>query len=296
MADYPKVTVVYKTVGQLDVHLDLYLPEDPPTTSKTPILIFFHGGGLLQGSRTEVRPHCFSVLQNGYALVSADYRLAPQVPARDIITDVVDCLTFVRDDLQHHVPQSSGIVLDPTRIAVSGVSAGGYLTFMAGLRSDIPQVLLPIYPMTDPCGEFFHKPQLGGADRPIIDRSVVAPFLDKNAAPTSGSPQSSSRQNMYLFMLQDPHLDELWDVRAGDEDTVIRLAIKKKGSLAPTYIVHPDADTKVGIEQSEEVAEVLSEIGADFRFERIPGLDHLFDRDAKYRLEEMYEFMYTHLK
>jgi acetyl esterase/lipase len=242
MEDPPKVTVVYKTVGPLDIHLDLYLPEHQPTDLKTPILIFFHGGGLLQGSRAEVRPHCYSVLQKGFALVSADYRLAPQVPARDIITDVVDCLTFVRDKLQRYVPQPSDIILDPARMAVTGASAGGYLTFMAGLRSDIPRVLLPIYPMTDPCGEFFRRPQLGGANRPIVDRSVVAPFLDKSAAPTSGSPRSSPRQNMYLFMLQDPHLDELWDVRPGDEDTVIRLAICKKGSLAPTYIVRPDAD------------------------------------------------------
>lgn len=37
-------TLIYKTIGKLEIKLDLYLPKDPV---KVPVLIWFHGGGLL---------------------------------------------------------------------------------------------------------------------------------------------------------------------------------------------------------------------------------------------------------
>ena len=45
MADIkPTQTLVYKTVGQLEIPLDIYLPEN---ASKVPVFLWFHGGGLL---------------------------------------------------------------------------------------------------------------------------------------------------------------------------------------------------------------------------------------------------------
>jgi acetyl esterase/lipase len=63
-------TLTYKTVGALAIELELYLP---PTPQNTPILLWFHGGGLLQGQRKSVAPHMLrGVEKYGYALVSAD--------------------------------------------------------------------------------------------------------------------------------------------------------------------------------------------------------------------------------
>jgi acetyl esterase/lipase len=59
-------------VGSLQIKLDLYLPSS--SNGKAPILVWFHGGGLLMGSRGIIKPHTFSVLKHGYALVSPDYR------------------------------------------------------------------------------------------------------------------------------------------------------------------------------------------------------------------------------
>lgn len=40
----PSKTVVYKTVAKLSISLDVYLPDN---ANKVPILLWFHGGGLL---------------------------------------------------------------------------------------------------------------------------------------------------------------------------------------------------------------------------------------------------------
>lgn len=45
MADInPTKTITYKTVGKLEIPLDLYLPQN---AEKVPVLLWFHGGGLL---------------------------------------------------------------------------------------------------------------------------------------------------------------------------------------------------------------------------------------------------------
>lgn len=40
----PTKTIVYKTVGKLEISLDVYLPDQ---ADKVPVLLWFHGGGLL---------------------------------------------------------------------------------------------------------------------------------------------------------------------------------------------------------------------------------------------------------
>jgi acetyl esterase/lipase len=40
----PTKTVSYKTIGDLSIPMDIYIPEN---AHKAPILLWFHGGGLL---------------------------------------------------------------------------------------------------------------------------------------------------------------------------------------------------------------------------------------------------------
>lgn len=44
MASITPTTITYKTVGSLQIPMDIYLPPNP---TKAPILLWFHGGGLL---------------------------------------------------------------------------------------------------------------------------------------------------------------------------------------------------------------------------------------------------------
>lgn len=55
-------------------------------------------------------------------------------------------------------------------------------------------------------------------------------------------------------------------------------------------------DDKVPISQSEDVVEACKARGLDVSFEVLPGVDHLFDMDPKYQLEDMYEFINKHVK
>ncbi|KAG9769600.1 hypothetical protein KCU88_g6848, partial [Aureobasidium melanogenum] len=202
-------TIIYKKIGSLQIPLDLYLPKN---ARKAPILLWFHGGGLLMGRRDLLAPHMRnSVHTHGYACISADYRLAPQVSVHDIFEDVKDCINFIRKELTSYVEEDA---LDVSRLAVSGSSAGGFLTLLAGLYVvPKPQVIIPIYPITDPLGGFFTKPQPAPPGRYAASKAEMEPFLNTQAEPsTSCGKVPDPRAHMYVYMLRAANLAELWGV------------------------------------------------------------------------------------
>jgi len=122
---FNKKTHVYKTVGPIKIEADVYRAEDEKVR---PIVVWIHGGALIMGSRTSVPSDLLNLCRTeGYALVSLDYRLAPEVKIPAIIEDVQDAFRWLREQgpkLLH---------IDPERIVVTGGSAGGYLTLMTGI-------------------------------------------------------------------------------------------------------------------------------------------------------------------
>lgn len=234
------------------------------------------------------------VMKYNYALVSADYRLAPQVSVQDIFEDVRDCITFIRTELATHTSPGS---LNTNRLAISGSSAGGYLSLLAGLYVDPkPKVLLPIYPITDPLGTFFTTSQLQKLGSSRTDQATITEFLDPKADVVSNSaPGGGSKRNkMYNYMLEKANLAALLHIVPGDD----RFRIAKNifdHRLPPTYIVHPDGDQDVGVEQSDEVVGVMIGLGLEVGYMRVHGQSHFFDLDDIIELEEMYTFMLRHL-
>ncbi len=105
--------------------LDLYLPE---STKDFPTLVWFHGGGLKNGSRDDPKTAAMarSLAATGVAVASASYRLSPQVKYPAYIQDAAAAFAWTH----RHIAGQGGA---PSRIFVGGHSAGGYLAFMVGL-------------------------------------------------------------------------------------------------------------------------------------------------------------------
>jgi acetyl esterase/lipase len=89
----------------------------------------------------------------GCAVVSVDYRLAPETKLPDIISDIEEAFRWLAGGgaKQFH--------LDPRRIVVAGASAGGYLTLVAGYRvRPKPKALVALYGFGDLIGDWSTKP------------------------------------------------------------------------------------------------------------------------------------------
>jgi acetyl esterase/lipase len=99
--------------------LDIYLPSDKST--KFPVLIFFHGGGLTGGNRGGP-----DLTSQGVCLVAPSYRLNPKAKCPDYLNDAADAVAWTFKNIEKY----GG---DPNRIFVGGMSAGSYLAALIAM-------------------------------------------------------------------------------------------------------------------------------------------------------------------
>lgn len=87
-----------------------------------PVLLYFHGGGFTVGSPETHEALCKHLAHLAHcAVVSLDYRLAPEHTFPTAHNDAVDALQWLAQN-------AASLGLDPSRIAIGGDSAGGTLT------------------------------------------------------------------------------------------------------------------------------------------------------------------------
>lgn len=98
-----------------------------PSAEKLPVLVYFHGGGFTIGSIATHDVLCRQISHlAGCAVVSVDYRLAPEFKFPTAANDAWDALQW----LANH---AADLNLDAQLMAVGGDSAGGTLAAMCAL-------------------------------------------------------------------------------------------------------------------------------------------------------------------
>ena len=118
----------------------------PNADSALPVLLYLHGGGFTIGSVTTHDVLCRQLAHlAGCAVVSLDYRLAPEYRFPTASNDAWDALQWL-------YAQGATLGLDTQRMAVGGDSAGGTLAAACALlarEAGLPlQLQLLIYPGT----------------------------------------------------------------------------------------------------------------------------------------------------
>ena len=106
--------------------LDLYVPGDMLAGSRLPVVIFFYGGGWVDGARGDYAFAGRAFAAQGFVAVVADYRLVPQVRFPAFIEDGALAVKWARDNVALY----GG---DPAQINVAGHSAGAYIAAMLAL-------------------------------------------------------------------------------------------------------------------------------------------------------------------
>ena len=130
----------------------LYDDGVPGAKPGHPAFLFLHGGGFTIGSIATHDTLCRELArQSGCAVVSLDYRLAPEHPFPTAVHDAWDGLQWLYS-------QGATRGLDPARLAVGGDSAGGTLAAVCALMArdaGLPLALqLLIYPGTTAHADF----------------------------------------------------------------------------------------------------------------------------------------------
>lgn len=272
-------------------HLFSTTPQPPPRPS--PLLLRFHGGGLIAGS--SLFPDFFAPWQLTLAqrhsaiIVSPNYRLLPESSVTDILADIEDFWTWIHSSLQAFLAsQATGVRVDTGRIITSGDSAGGYLSLQLGLsHADAIRAVTAAYPMIDVKSrhftEAYAKPMF---DLPQFPRSFIDEHLEKvrtGALPSVVSEDARlERGPLMIAMTQDGFCREFFP--EGRRELLPLERVAEGGERFPrggVFVWHGRQDSIVPVEGSVKLQEVVRKVdpSAKFRLTLRDG-DHGFDGES----------------
>jgi acetyl esterase/lipase len=285
-----KRTYTYKTVKKHEIKADVHLAGGG---ASRPVIVWIHGGSLIMGHRNTVPSWQLQrYTEAGYAVVSIDYRLAPETKLPAIIDDLQDAFHWVAAQgprLFH---------ADPRRIAAVGHSAGGYLALMAGVICDPrPAALVSFYGYGDVLGDWHCRPDPIYLQRPLVPRQKAQRTVGREVI--SGTPEPHRRGDFYVYLRQQG----LWPLEVSGHDpetesSFFHLYCPVRNidpEYPPTLLLHGDRDADVPYEQSSMMAITLAGAKVNHELVTIPGGEHSFDKEeseaARHALSRVLEFL-----
>lgn len=123
--------LLYKKVDSTNLYVDVYFPEKINSAKKYPAMVFFFGGGWINGDRSQFINQAKYFSKRGIVCFLADYRTASKnnTTPFESLKDAKSVIRFIRkNNLKFHV--------DPNKIIASGASVGGQLAAATALISD----------------------------------------------------------------------------------------------------------------------------------------------------------------
>ncbi|MEV7142121.1 alpha/beta hydrolase [Streptomyces tauricus] len=235
--------------GRPEVTLVHARPAD--ATGPLPVLFYLHGGGMVMGNAWSVLPRILRDWSGplGLAVVSVEYRLAPQTPFPGPLEDCHAGLLWT-------VGRADALGIDAGRVVIGGKSAGGglaaALTLLNRDRGDGPAPIgqLLLCPMLDDRLDTPSAHQLAGVGP--WDRSSAAVAWQAYLGDRYGNPDLP------------PHAAP---ARATD-----------LGGLPPTYLDVGSAETFR--DETADYAHGIWRAGGDAELHVWPGAFHGFDSVA----------------
>ncbi|MBB01367.1 MAG: lipase [Planctomyces sp.] len=224
-----------------DIPCRLYHPQPG---ERLPLLVYYHGGGWVLGNLDSAHGLTASLAaRSGCAVLSVDYRLAPENPFPAAVEDAMAALEWATDSAE-------SLSIDKTRIAVGGDSAGGNLAAVVSILArdaggPAVQYQLLIYPATD-----------AACNTRSMDRFAEGLVLEK--------------KDMFWFWSHycDDRSVRENDVRASP------LRVADAGGLPPAYCLLAELDPL--IDEGQAYADRLEAAGVAVTCRRVPGAIHAF--------------------
>ncbi|KAF2090553.1 alpha/beta-hydrolase [Saccharata proteae CBS 121410] len=272
----------YKRVNDQPIDLSILVPKQIQPGPR-PVLVKFHGGGLVTGSRLYKDWFHTWILQyatrHSAIIVTPDYRLLPESKGLDILEDIQDFWRWT----EHQLPRFLGsfnLEADLKHILATGDSAGGWLAAQSAFeRPDLVKATIGQYPMLDlraphytqayekhPCG----APML---DNLIVDNAIRA--VKPGRICTSAEPPE--RSDIVFSAFQHGRFGEL----LGQDRRLYpmeRLEDMKGFKMPPMLIIHGSEDSAVPVEGSENFVKQCKELQPDTEVKLVVQKgDHGFD-------------------
>ena len=227
--------IVYKTVGDKALVLNLHLPETREN-KRLPLLVWLHGGGWMRGSQDDFPASnpvlARSLSREGYAVASIGYRLSGEAVFPAPVQDVNDALDFLAE-------RSADFGVLAEKVVVMGRSAGGHLATLIAMSNHHPDV------------DFYRKPRY----RVVAAVTFFGPvdlLLENNSRELSSERMAKSPTARFLGGIPSDH-----PVLAKKASP---LSYVSKNS-PPVMMLHGEQDRQVPVAHSLALKRALDEHG-----------------------------------
>ncbi|HIJ65390.1 MAG TPA: alpha/beta hydrolase [Candidatus Hydrogenedentes bacterium] len=232
--------IEYGRVGDHALLLNLFRPKE--ITKPVPGLVFIHGGGWELKGKEFCTYWVARYAARGYVCATIEYRVSSEAAYPAAVEDAKCAVRWMRGNAVKY-----GV--DPDKIGVIGMSAGGHLAMMCGYASDVaelegagghpgvssrPQAVVTYYGPTD-----LTK---------LKEMDIVRRFLDNKTF--EEAPEMYAQASPITHVTSDD---------------------------PPTLIFHGTIDGIVPVEQSDALAEKLDALGVPYVYDRQEGWDHVMD-------------------
>ena len=247
-------------------HLELNLARPKELTGLLPAVLCIHGGGFRAGHRDGNNPLCMKLAQRGFVAATASYRLAPKYQFPAAVHDVKAAVRWLRANAAKYQ-------IDPTRIGVTGDSAGGHLAQFLGVTAGVKEF----------------EGDGGNPDQSSQVRCVVNRYGPSDFT-KSYNKSVDAAEVLPLFLGGDLRSALPQHIRSSPLNWVTPNA-------APTLILHGTEDKYVAYEQAVWLRDRLQACGVEVELVTFAGAGHGFrGADAKKAERMMLEFFERHLK
>ena len=270
--DFVKKTYIYKVAGECRIQADVYRADDE---AMRPGVVWMHGGALILGSRRGVPRRLLDLCRDeGFVLVSIDYRLAPEVKLPAIIEDVRDAWAWIRKEgpTRFHV--------NPEKLLAAGGSAGGYLTMMTGICIEPrPVALLAYWGYGDVDGPWYTQPSEHYRQAvPLVAEAEARRAVGAEVLTGTEGPEQKARGGYYLYLRQNG----LWTKEVTGFDPKAERAkldpFCPVRNITPDYppilMIHGTDDTDVPYDLSAAMARELARHGVPHELITVPRAGH----------------------
>jgi acetyl esterase/lipase len=232
------------------LRLDVHLPTD--TKGPLPVIVYAPGGSWLLAAKNHAPWK--AVLAHGFAVVSIEYRLSGEAQFPTQLHDVKAAIRWTRANAER-------FGFDMGRVIGWGCSAGGFLISMAGATNGLEEFEGEVGEHPDQCSAL---------------TAVIAHYAPSDLATMADDTNGVARAVEPLDAATAPESRLIGFVPASRPDEAARFNVATYISSAtvPFLLMHGDADTLLGIGQSNRLHAALVAVAADVEFHSVLGANH----------------------
>jgi len=136
-----KNDIEFAVVDGVSLKLDAIMPK---SKGPHPAIVYVHGGGFTGGDKKDYdRGATAPLMERGWGVISVNYRLAPKYPFPAATDDVEAGIHYIKT-------HATELDVDPNRLVLMGISAGGHLVSFVGVKHRPENRVAAVVPF---CGE-----------------------------------------------------------------------------------------------------------------------------------------------